>query len=217
MRRSKRAPVVVAERVCLRHHRQAVLDEVTFTIPPAVAVAVVGSNGAGKSTLLRAIAGIHRPTRGTISCRHRASEIGYVPQVPDLANGLPLTVNDAVGIGRYAPLGMLRRRKQADRRVVCAAMERLDIAHLADRVLHELSGGQRQRVLIAQAVAQQPALLLLDEPTTGLDEDSRRRIAEVLDAEVSSGCTVITATHDADHASCCHLALRIEDRSVHSG
>jgi zinc/manganese transport system ATP-binding protein len=115
--------------------------------------------------------------------------------VPD---GLPLTVRDTVTMGRWAVRGAWRRITRADRDIVDGALAALGLESLENRSLGELSGGQRQRTFVAQGLAQRAGILLLDEPTAGVDADARHRIAAALEAEVRRGTTVVHVTHDTD-------------------
>jgi manganese transport system ATP-binding protein len=130
---------------------------------------------------------------------------------------LPLTVGEAVAMARYPHRGALRRFRAADRRAVERALARMDVADLARRQLHQLSGGQRQRVLVAQGLAQEADLLLLDEPVTGLDVVSRQRIEEVMAEEVAAGRTVLVSTHDLADARRADLVLLLANRVVAFG
>ncbi|ARQ72002.1 zinc ABC transporter ATP-binding protein AztA [Streptomyces marincola] len=180
-----------------------VLRDLTAHLPHARVTALVGPNGAGKSTLLSVLAGVLAPLAGGVTGLGpgRPALVVQRSSVPDT---LPLTVREAVGMGRWADLGLWRRRTARDRELVEDAMARLGVTDLAGRQLGSLSGGQRQRVLVAQALAQRPGLLLLDEPTSGLDQDAHTRIADVLDAAGAEGVTVVHATHDMN------LALRAD-------
>jgi manganese transport system ATP-binding protein len=120
-------------------------------------------------------------------------------------------------MARYPHRGALGRFRAADREAVGRAMARMDVADLAGRQLHHLSGGQRQRVLVAHGLAQEADLLLLDEPVTGLDVTSRRRIEEVMDAEVAAGRTVVVSTHDLADARRADLVLLLANRLVAAG
>ena len=206
------ADAVTADGLTLRHGQLVALDDATFRIPTGRITAIIGPNGSGKSTLLHAIAGLHAPTAGTIhvpdrSRRDRAA-VAYVPQHLHANEQLPISAREVVRMGRYAHTGPWRRLSRADRQAVDRAMDRLDVPGLGDRQLRELSGGQRQRVLVAQALAQDAELLLLDEPLTGLDPPSQSQILAVIDEERGAGRTVVTSTHSlADAATADHLLL----------
>ncbi|MEV1019555.1 zinc ABC transporter ATP-binding protein AztA [Streptomyces sp. NPDC050264] len=191
---------------------RAVLDQLTLRIPAFTTTAVVGPNGAGKSTLLGVVAGVIRATAGRVEHRSEGSA-ALVTQRSRVDDVLPLTVRDAVAMGRWGHRGLWRRLSRQDRAVVEASMDRLGITSLARRQLGELSGGQRQRALVAQGLAQQADLLLLDEPTTGLDATAQRIISDVLAEVTEEGVTVLQATHDLDAArSAGHVLLLQEGR-----
>ncbi|MFD6394432.1 zinc ABC transporter ATP-binding protein AztA [Nocardia sp. NPDC060259] len=194
-----------------------VLSGVSATIPRGQITAIVGPNGSGKSTLLGVLAGTV-PTQSGAVRRDTTRRPAFVVQHTAIPPTLPLTVGETVAMGRWAHRGPWRRLTRADRAIARACLERMDLTALAARRLDTLSGGQRQRALLAQALAQQSDLLLLDEPATGLDAASQATISEVL-AEVSAaGVTVVQATHDlaeADKADHC-LVLR-EGRLIAAG
>ncbi|MEE1768120.1 zinc ABC transporter ATP-binding protein AztA [Streptomyces sp. JV185] len=191
---------------------RAVLDQLALHVPAFTTTAVVGPNGSGKSTLLGVIAGVIQATAGEVE--HRTDRrAAFVTQRSRAADVLPLTVRDAVTMGRWGHRGLWRRLSRRDRDVVEASMSRLGISSLAHRQLGELSGGQRQRALVAQGLAQEADLLLLDEPTTGLDATAQRLIADVLAEVTEEGMTVVQATHDLEVArSAGHLLLLQEGR-----
>ncbi|MEU0298010.1 zinc ABC transporter ATP-binding protein AztA [Streptomyces sp. NPDC006175] len=191
---------------------RAVLHQLTLDIPALKTTAVVGPNGSGKSTLLGVIAGVIQVTAGEV--KHRTDRrAAFVTQRSTAADVLPLTVRDAVAMGRWSHRGPWRRLTRRDWDAVEASMNRLGIGALAHRQLGELSGGQRQRALVAQGLAQEADLLLLDEPTTGLDATAQRLIADVLAEVTEEGVTVVQATHDLEVArSAGHLLLLQDGR-----
>jgi manganese/iron transport system ATP-binding protein len=175
-------------------------------VPHGSQVAIVGPNGAGKSTLFKAMVGLLPLRSGTIDLRGhdpaaKAEPIAYVPQREEIDWGFPVTVSDVVMMGRYGRLGWLRHPQASDREVVAASLDELAIAHLATRAIGELSGGQQQRVFLARALAQQPHILLLDEPFTGVDVSAREALLELLDRLRRRGITVLVTTHDMVTAS----------------
>ena len=186
---------------------RAVLEQLSLHIPAFTTTAVVGPNGSGKSTLLGVISGVIQVTAGEVA--HRTGRrAAFVTQRSRAADVLPLTVRDAVAMGRWGHRGLWRRLSKRDRDVVETSMGRLGVSSLAHRQLGELSGGQRQRVLVAQGLAQEADLLVLDEPTTGLDATAQRLIAEVLAELTEEGVTVVQATHDLEVAgSAGHVLL----------
>jgi manganese/iron transport system ATP-binding protein len=180
------------------------LEDVTFTVAAGEQVAIIGPNGAGKSTLLRLVAGALQPARGEVRLAGNDPAehvcIAYVPQRSQLNASFPATVEDVVMMGRARQIGLFRRPRRGDRDFVRRSLARVDALPLAKMRMGELSGGQQQRVLIARALAQEAALLLLDEPLTGLDAPSREKILEILGSLRPDGVTVLFATHDLDLA-----------------
>ena len=210
---------VTATDVSLGYNGRSAVAGATFHIPRGAVTALIGPNGAGKSTLMNAVAGLISPRQGTLDVPALRSSRGvaYVLQATRANENLPITVRDAVTMGRYASAGLLRRLGPDDRQAIDLAMEALAIADLANRPLRELSAGQRQRAFVAQGLAQQAEVLLLDEPITGLDLVSRQHILEAIVAERAAGHAVVVSTHDlADAAAADHLLL-LAGRVVASG
>ncbi len=174
------------------------LAEVDLDVPAGTSLAVIGPNGSGKSTLLGALAGTLTASSGSATVHGGGAAL--VLQSTDVDRSLPITVRESVALARYPHLGLFRRFSRADRDAVEEALARLAVETLADRQFHELSGGQRQRVLVAQGLAQQSDVLLLDEPVNGLDVVSRAIILDVIDTELSAGRTVAVTTHSLDDA-----------------
>ncbi|MDG9682004.1 zinc ABC transporter ATP-binding protein AztA [Streptomyces sp. DH18] len=172
--------------------------------------ALVGPNGSGKSTLLAVLAGVIKPTSGGL-LRTSDRPPAFVPQRGAVGDTLPLTVRQTVEMGRWGERGPWRRLNARDHATVDAMLDRLGIGDLASRQLGELSGGQRQRALIAQGLAQESDLLLLDEPTTGLDPEARDRIGALLTALVADGVTIVQATHDLEVARAADACLLLQD------
>jgi zinc/manganese transport system ATP-binding protein len=177
------------------HPGATVFRGLDISIPTASVTALTGPNGCGKSTLLGLLAGIQRPASGSI--RTGTDNIALAVQRSQVTDSFPVTVSEAVMMGRWRHLGLLRRPKAADRAIVEHWLAELDLTELRHRTLGELSGGQRQRVLLAQAFVQEAPLLLLDEPTTGLDTASAALVIAYLRRLADDGTTVIAATHDA--------------------
>ncbi|MEV6426291.1 zinc ABC transporter ATP-binding protein AztA [Nocardia sp. NPDC051463] len=187
-----------------------VLHDLTTAIPCGRVTAVVGPNGSGKSTLLGVIAGVITPRTGTV-WRRSTERPAFVVQHTAIPATLPLTVRETVAMGRWAHRGPWRWLSRQDRNMVHACMERLDITDLATRRLDTLSGGQRQRTLVAQALAQETSLLLLDEPAAGLDSAAQQEISRAIGEVSSHGVTVVQATHDRDEAMRAHHCLLLRD------
>jgi ABC-type Mn2+/Zn2+ transport system ATPase subunit len=175
------------------------LVEVSLRIPSGARVAVLGPNGAGKSTLFGAAVGLVAPDRGSIELH--SSRVAFVPQHLDVDPTFPVTVADVVRMGRYGDLGWWRRFSTRDRRLVADAIEVLGIESLERRRYGTLSGGERQRALLAQAVAQDAEIVLLDEPLTGVDVPTQEAIRELLRRWHRAGRTVVVATHDLASAT----------------
>ncbi len=219
------ADAVVAQDLVLRRGTRVAIDRSSFTIPLGRITAIIGPNGSGKSTLLHAIAGLLSPSDGHLAVlgqqpsasSMRTSGVSYVLQHTDIAAGTPLTVRETVAMARYPQLGLLRRPSRDDRAKVDEAMDLLEISDLAGRHLTELSGGQRQRVYVAQGVAQDHDILLLDEPLTGLDLVSARTIDAIIHEEPRHGCAVVLTTHDLEEAAAADHVLLTCGRVLASG
>lgn len=169
-----------------------------FTVGAGNYLCIVGANGSGKTTLLKAIAGLIKPLSGTLALAPGLASggIGYVPQQGPLQRDFPASVREVVQSGCQAMRGWRPFYSHAERRRAKDAMERLGIAELARRCYRELSGGQRQRVLLARALCGDCRLLLLDEPTTGLDRDATADFYRLLREINAGGMTIATVTHD---------------------
>jgi iron complex transport system ATP-binding protein len=214
---------VVGTNVVLTRASKVALTASDFVIPEGCITAIIGPNGSGKSTLLHAISGLIEPSAGTLTVLGATPElsqprISYVLQYASGgAAGTPLTVRETVMMGRYPTLGVSRRPSKSDRERVDAALDRLAIQDLAERHLSELSGGQRQRVFVAQGIAQDHAMLLLDEPLTGLDLISMRTIDAIIHDEPARGCSVVLTTHDLDEARAADHVILVAGRIVACG
>ncbi|WP_116114292.1 zinc ABC transporter ATP-binding protein AztA [Amycolatopsis ruanii] len=184
-------------RISAGYARQIALHEVSAGFPAGAVTAVVGANGSGKSTALGVLAGIVRPVAGEVE--RPAGRPALVVQHDTVPALLPITVRETVRMGRWAGRPW-RRLSRQDRAVVDQCLARLGVESLAGRRLSALSGGQRQRVLVAQALAQEAGLLLLDEPTAALDVPARETISATLREVADSGVTVVHATHDLAEA-----------------
>lgn len=209
-------PIVTTRAVSYRYGSRLALDDVSISIAPGSLVALVGDNGSGKSTLLSILAGVVRPADGSVDhrTRHRPA---VVFQRSEATDELPLTVRECVAIGRFGPHRVFRRLDATDRRIVRDLLERLEIDHLARRQLRELSGGQRQRALLAQGLAQQSDLLLLDEPTAALDVAGQATVDALLRETVAAGVTVVHATHRQGDAHRSDQTIVLTDGRVAAG
>ena len=197
-------PVLEVRGVSVTLGRSPVLDGVDLSVTEGGWSAVVGPNGAGKSTLLRAVASLVT-YRGQVliggldaarmAARERAQRIAYAPQTPLIPESMP--VREYVMLGRTPYRALLASPRGADHETVARALTRLDLDHLADRMLRTLSGGERQRAVLARALAQRPRLLLLDEPTAALDLGHAQQLLELVDGlRREEGLTVLSTLHD---------------------
>lgn len=215
-------PVVVALGLELSHGAALAVAASDFEIPSGQLTCLIGPNGSGKSTLLGAMAGLYPPRSGTITVlgsdpNDVRRRVAMVLQSTKVNEALPVSVAEVVAMGRYANLGTFGRRRAADRKAVREALDRLALGPLAHRRLPELSGGQRQRVFVAQGLAQDHDLLLLDEPLTGLDLISAAAIDSAIDDEISTGKTVVITSHDLSQATAAGHVLVLGGRVVASG
>jgi len=205
-------PVIVLDSVSVSLGDRTVLDNITLNIAAGEFLAVLGPNGSGKTTLLRAILGQVRPVSGTVRVFHKAPEhlgkerlrLGYVPQMERVDRDFPIHVEDLVLMGRYARLGLLRRPGKKDRTAASEAMSRVGIERLSKRAMAELSGGERHRAFLARALAGEPDLLLLDEPTAGVDLAVTEGFYQQLhDLKEALGLTIVMVSHDIGVVSQC--------------
>jgi zinc transport system ATP-binding protein len=189
--------------VTFGYTERPVVEGVSLTVEAGAFLGLVGPNGSGKTTLLELCIGLRRPDSGTVRLfgepAHRFADgerVGFVPQdVTTASGGMPITVREVVRMGRY-PHKLFGRFGDADRRAVTDALDRVGIADLADRRIGRLSGGQRQRAFIARALAADADLLALDEPTVGVDAESREAFYELLHELNADGMTVVLIEHD---------------------
>jgi ABC-type Mn2+/Zn2+ transport system ATPase subunit len=177
------------------------LADVGFAVPEGTRVAVVGPNGAGKSTLFKAMVGLLPVAAGRVLVHgvpfgHNQDCVAYVPQREAIDWRFPVSVLDVVLMGRFGHMGWLRWPGRADRAAARAALARLGLADLADRPIGDLSGGQQQRVFLARALAQEPHILLMDEPFAGVDATTQEVVLDLLDDLSAGHVTVLVATHD---------------------
>jgi len=204
---------------------QDILRGISLAVSPGECVGILGPNGAGKSTLLRIIAGVLPASRGTVwlagrrlqqwTVRERAQRLAFVPQHTRMT--FPFRVREVVLMGRTPFLQRWHTEGQEDLQIVDEAMTLTDIMHLAERDVTTLSGGEMQRVALARALAQQPAFLLLDEPTANLDLRHQVEILDVITRLAHSGVTILAAFHDLNLAAAyCSTLLLLSDGEVYA-
>lgn len=181
-----------------------VLEDVSLEIAPSEFVAIAGPNGGGKTTLLRLVLGLERPGAGTVrvfgeppGAARPGRRIGYLPQRARLGGEAPATVREVVSAGRLAPAGIWGPLRRHDRDAVRRAIDTVGLAHRADAPLRTLSGGMQQRAFIAKALASEPSLLVLDEPTTGVDAESQESLAVLLEQlRAELRVTILYVSHE---------------------
>jgi manganese/iron transport system ATP-binding protein len=183
-----------------------VLHDLSFQVPHGARLAVVGPNGAGKSTLFKALVGLLPLTSGHIlvngeSLGAHKDCIAYVPQREDVDWRFPVTVDDVVMMGRYGQMGWFSRPSSRDKQIVDKSLEQMGITNLADRSIGQLSGGQQQRAFLARALAQEPHILLMDEPFTGVDITTQEVTLNLLDHLREREVTTLISTHDLNLAA----------------
>lgn len=209
------------------YREQPVLKHIDLRIERGSTVGVIGPNGGGKTTLIKLLLDLMQPTGGRISIDgltpeqavRRGDVVGYLPQNPTTPPNFPISVRQVICLGLAGKTGMLRGYRRDDLSFVEALIERIGLTDLADQPVGSVSTGQLQRVLIARALAPRPKLLLLDEPTTGIDRSGQQRFIEFLQAlKAELGLTVVFVSHDlravtaiSDRIACLNVTLHYHD------
>lgn len=210
--------VVQCDDLCFRYGKPWVLEEVSFEVTEGESLCVIGPNGGGKSTLLKLLLGLLDPGRGSLrifgeSCEKARSRIGYVPQSMQFDRMFPISALDIVLMGRLDRLRVGRFSKEC-RSVAMDSLDEVGLADIAHRPFSDLSGGQRQRVMIARALACEPELLLLDEPTANVDLSVEEQFLETL-VELRKKMTILVVTHDLDIVSLIGDSVLCVNHRVH--
>ena len=225
------SPIATIDNLDFAFGETLVLKHVTLAIEEGTTVGLIGPNGGGKTTLIRLLLGLLEPTRGQIRIAglsprdavRRGDAVGYLPQSQRPSGKLPLSVRQVVRLGLAGKTGMLRSPRKEDVAFADELLAMVGIADLADAPVGSLSGGQFQRVLIARALAPRPKLLLLDEPTTGIDRAGQQRFIESIQTlKQRLGLTVVFVSHDlravsavSDRIACLNLTLHYHDVPEH--
>jgi zinc transport system ATP-binding protein len=223
--------LILIENLDFAYRDSLVLKHVSLSVCHGTTLGLIGPNGGGKTTLIRLLLGLLKPTRGGIrigglvpaQAVRRGDILGYLPQTPSLPRNLPLDVRQLVRLGLAGKTGMLHGYSADDLRFVDSLMEMVGIAGLARTPIGELSGGQLQLALIARALAPRPRLLLLDEPTTGIDHLAQQRFIESLQKlKAEMNLTVVLVSHDlravaaiSDRIACLNVTLHYHDVPEH--
>lgn len=188
--------LIEARGAAFGYGRRTVLHDVNLAVEPGSFLAILGPNGGGKTTLFRGLLGLVAPLAGRVVCRARA--VGYVPQREVLDTVFPLTVEEVVHMGAYGRLRGLRKLASADRTLALECLGRVGLAGRRHDLFASLSGGQRQRVLIARALMVRPQIMLLDEPTSGVDAGALRAILELLDELRRAQTAILLVSHQIE-------------------
>src|SRR5499433_895724 len=202
-------PLVALDGVALGYGSAPVVEGVDLAIHPGDLIGFAGPNGSGKTTILRAILGLLPPLRGNITRSCALSMFGYVPQSAALDPQFPLNVAEIVEMGAYGRVPHYRILPHGERRRIAEVLEQVGLQHLAGKSFFSLSGGQKQRILIARALMVNPKIMILDEPLSGVDEESRRSITDVLiKLTRDKNIAVFFSSHDLE------MVQRVADQIV---
>ncbi|MFN8168164.1 MAG: metal ABC transporter ATP-binding protein [Candidatus Nanopelagicales bacterium] len=209
-------PLIALTDVGFTYGGAPVLTDVSYAVGRGQFTGIVGPSGSGKTTLLRLLLGTLKPSRGTVA-RDSSLAVSYVPQLETVNWNFPVTVSDCVLMSRK-PTRLIPRPTRTERAEVAEVLERLGIADLADRHIRDLSGGQQQRMFLARALVRRPTLLLLDEPTSGVDVQTRHEVLHLLDDLNQEGLAIVLTTHDLNGMAA-HLPhlLALHHRVIASG
>lgn len=202
-------PIIEMDNVTCGYDRRSVVSNINLQVMPGEFVGLLGPSGSGKTTLLRAILGAVDIYEGQVTVagagvNQRNNRIGYVPQIEDINWDFPVTVEEAVLMGRTMSIPMFPWFRRSDKELAHNTMERMGIGHLAKRHIRRLSGGEQQRVFLARALISNPRLLLLDEPTKGVDIKTRDEVVHLLHDLNHQGITIVMTTHEIN-AVAAHL------------
>ena len=203
--------IITFSQATINYQQRAALEDISLDVYQGEFIGIIGPNGSGKTTLLKSILGLVRPSKGSVQifdcachklrCHHKA-KIGYIPQKGQIDPNFPVTVTETVMMGRYSSLGLFNRPSKPDKGLVETALTEVGMTGYEDAPLGHLSGGQQQRVLIARALVQQPEVLLMDEPTTGIDPPTQHSIIRLIsNLHKNLNLTILLVTHDINMIS----------------
>ncbi|MBI5192468.1 MAG: metal ABC transporter ATP-binding protein [Nitrospirae bacterium] len=195
----------------ISYQNRTAIRDVSLQIHQGEFVGIIGPNGSGKTTLLKSVLGLVRPTSGSVQifdcachklrCSHK-SKIGYIPQKGQIDYNFPVTVGETVMMGRYSSIGLIKRTSRKDKELVLEALREVEMDTYIESPLGHLSGGQQQRVFIARALVQQPEVLLMDEPTTGIDTPTQYSMIKFIsNIHKNLKLTILLVTHDINMIS----------------
>jgi len=201
------------------YENEPVLENINFTVYKGDFIGLIGPNGGGKTTLIKVLLGLVKPTRGSVTIKGLPVEIGrkylgYVPQVVDFDREFPINVWDVVQLGRLGKRGLLKRYNENDKQVVESALRNVEMLEFYKKPVGDLSGGQRQRVYIARALASEPEVLILDEPTSNVDPQVSSSIFSLLN-KLNEKITIMMITHDMSAVSSYTKTVGCINRNLH--
>ncbi len=212
-------PVINLENIYVSYGNNYALENINLEVKELDFIGIIGPNGGGKTTLLKTLLGLIKPLSGDISIMNfpvnqGRKYIGYVPQIFQFDRRFPILVEDIVKMGRLSKKRLFQRYNQQDQKIVRHCLKQVGISHLRSRSIGELSGGERQRVYIARALASQPRILLLDEPTANVDTKIQNNIYELL-KELNEYMTILIISHDLSAVSSYVKTIACLNRRLH--
>lgn len=213
---------IKTERLAVGYSKFPIVSDISLGMQPGELLVLIGTNGSGKSTILKTLAGLLKPVDGNLEILGAApgslpKRVAYLPQHPVSTHTLPLRVRDVIAMGRFAHLGLFKRPSSRDNQIVDNSMHLTGIESQANEPIRDLSGGQQQRTHLAQVLTRQAEVLLLDEPTAGLDINGRKLVADLIASERARGVTVVMATHELHDAESANTVMLLAQRVVSIG
>ncbi|MFM7773158.1 MAG: metal ABC transporter ATP-binding protein [Acidimicrobiaceae bacterium] len=213
---------IKTERLAVGYSKYPIVSDISLGMQSGELLILIGTNGSGKSTILKTLAGLLQPINGDLEILGAATgslpkRVAYLPQHPVSTHTLPLRVRDVVAMGRFAHLGLFKKPTAHDNQIVESSMHLTGIESQANDPIRDLSGGQQQRTHLAQVLTRQAEVLLLDEPTAGLDINGRKLVADLIASERARGVTVVMATHELQDAENANTVMLLAQRVVSIG